>query len=142
MRLVLLIEFAKLYISERTLSAKYAKGLLCTVQQLADHSLGALTTEGLNAQAINAFLYMLEAASPIRASNKKRHLRTLWTDAHAQGLAPPVGRLRKVKVARKIPRALTIEEVGRLIQAAERLRGFIKGTATARRLYWWRGPRR
>ncbi len=133
---MLLLDFVGLYVSEKTLSIKYQKALRATVRQLAAWVNEPLTLGQLAAQSINEWLAGLEAASPITAANKKRHIRTLWAAASDAGLAPPVGRLRKIKVPRIIPHALTIDELRLLLRAADRLAGTFKGTTTIRRMYW------
>ncbi len=133
-----LLDFVSSYTLERSLSELYAENLRRTATQLAEHCGGKLDLTQLNADGVNRWLVALEKnnRNPVTVANKRRHIKTLWTAAHEQNLAPPVGRLRKVKVPRRIPQALTIEQLQLLVKTADLLRGNFKMTKTCRRLYW------
>lgn len=131
-----LVEFVDRFASEKTLSPGYVGLLKTTARQLTAHVGGSLLLESLDAWAINLWLVEIERTSPVTAANKRRHARTLWASAHDAGLAPPLGKLRVVKVPRKIPAGLTIEQVAALVRAADGLKGFFKFTAVPRRTYW------
>ncbi len=131
-----LSEFVVSYCLEHPVCDSYRDQLEATARQLTEFSGGRLATAELRADVVNGWLVLLEGqCAETTVANKRRQLKTLWIAAHDAGLAPPVGRLRKIRVTPKIPEALSLDQIQRLIQFADRLGGCFNGTTTPRRLY-------
>lgn len=131
-----LTDYVRRYISEKSLSDGYIESLQTTARQLTSFVGGSLLLAHLDAQRVNEWLQSIEPDGALTARNKKIMVGVLWRAAHDAGLAPPVGKLRSIKVKLKSPEAPTIEQVAALIRAADNLRGFFQGTAVPRRTYW------
>lgn len=56
----------------------------------------------------------------------------LWSFAHKRGLCSPPAEIERIVVPPKIPRAMSIEDVGGILKVAGRLRGTMRGEKIAR----------
>ncbi len=120
------------YLSERSVSRKYADAMAAVCRELGEGGI-----RRFDAAELNHWLAALESKwRPATVAKKKTIVGTLWRYANERGLAEPLGRLRKIKVPRTDPEALTIEEVQAILAAADKLRGCIQRTTTPRRVYW------
>lgn len=126
--------FVATYLAQRTVSKEYAAHLVRTGLSVA--TITGRDLSSLDVGPLNLWLASIEVVSPINAFNIRRQVKTIWKAAHAQGFAPPVGELRRIRVPKKTPQALRIEEIARLIDYTDTLVGCFQRSKCARRLYW------
>ncbi len=131
-----LSEYVARYGLERGICKKYIGSLETIARQLGEFCGGEIRTRELSSEFINPWIASIEANGLRTAGNKRLMIGILWRAAHEAGMAPPVGRLRSVKVPRKDPEALTIEEVQQLLAATDRMLGCFQRTKTPRAVYW------
>lgn len=129
-----IVRFISSYLGQRSVTPLYSSSLTRVGKLL--ESLTGPTFDTINADKINRHLQLLEIRSPINAANTRRQIKTIWTAAYEQGHAPPVGILRRIKVPKKIPNALRLDEIAKLIETAQKKKGNFRGTKTPRRIYW------
>lgn len=129
-------DYVSRYVSERSLANGYVESLETVARQLTRFAGGSLLLTALDPLQVNQWIQSFEDRNKTTAKNKRIMVGVLWRAANEAGLAPPVGKLRSVKVKLKLPEAPTIEQVAKLIKAADSLRGFFQGTAVPRRTYW------
>jgi integrase len=134
---ILLCELIADYLSERSVSAKYRAAHLAIDRELSAFFARPFRTRHFQAEPVNRWISYLESRwKPATVQKKKTIVGTLWRYANDRGLAEPIGRLRKIKVPRTDPEALTIGEVQAILASADKLRGCIQRTVTPRRIYW------
>jgi integrase len=125
-----LTAYAQRYIAARSIAALYAKSLERTAKQATAACGGSLELEWLPDQLhrLNCWLAAMELEGRhVTAKNKRVMLGVLWRAAHEEGLAPPCGKLRRIKIPRTTPRAWFHSDIRRLIAAGE---------ATTRPRFW------
>lgn len=99
---------------------------------------GTLDTSRLSASLANQWL-LARKESDVSASTVKGNrtsLLMLWREAHDLGYAPPIEKVRTVKVPEIIPVAFTREELVKLIAACATLTGKFRRVPIRRRVYF------
>lgn len=125
-------ELVQQYLLTRSVSKKYEKALAAVCREMRDFGVS-----GFNADSLNRWLAWLETKwRPATVAKKKTIAGTLWRFAANRGVAEPLGELRRIKVPRHDPVALTIDELRALLAAADKLAGCFQKSTTQRRLYW------
>lgn len=99
---------------------------------------GAFDTSELTGDFLNRFLVARKAAglAPRTVRGNRTCAMMLWKEAHEIGEAPPVGRVRVVKVPALVPVAFTLDEIRQLIASCAHLRGTFRRFPIRRRIYF------
>lgn len=131
-------ELAASYIAERNLSKMYSLNLLRGIREFSAHLGHQATTDDLIHTQINPWLDSLEkrGLADTTVANGRRMLLVLWRAAFENGeMDRPPQRIRKVRCKPRVPHAWTMEELGRLLDACERLGGKFRNLPVKRKLY-------
>jgi site-specific recombinase XerD len=123
--MTLLEFFDNVYLLERDLRASSEYQFRRSIRMLEEHAGRSLQPHELTADLLNAFLRERSEALAARTVHKVRgDLLCLWRMAFDHGAHPEFPRrIRKVKVARKLPRAFTQEQFKALVLASLKLEG-------------------
>jgi integrase len=126
-RMPLGVFLEKVYFLERTLAETSRSQLLHTVADFERWAGREATIADLNRQTFNEYiLAMAERYSPKTAQGRRANLISIWWRAfHNDYLNTRPERLRPVKVPRKFPEAWTIDELNRIVKAADELPGYL-----------------
>jgi integrase len=113
-------EIITAYALMRSLSRGAAYLLRWSVASFAKHLGHEPTIADLCEDAVSQWLAGLQAAPATRAEHRT-HLLTVWRYAAGQGLCRPPGDVRREKIPEPQREAWTLDEVGRLMAACDRL---------------------
>lgn len=69
-------------------------------------------------------------------AGNRRCLLALWRSAADDNLCEPPRKVRRIRLPERAPRAFTLDELQRLLNAADSLKGKLRGTSIPKRLYW------
>jgi integrase len=99
---------------------------------------GSLNPADLSADLVNAWLVSRKNAglAAITLKGNRTSIRMLWRLAHELGLAPPVGKVRCIKVPHGIPTAFRLDDLKKLLAAAAKERLRWRYWRIEKRLYW------
>jgi integrase len=141
-----LTEYLPIYLGERDLRPEYIKSLRNVVMCL-DTFMERTPLEEITAHHLNRWSEAMEVTQVGKATGRtvaKRTIHnklilamTLLRAAVESGLRGPIiGRIKKIRVRGEPVRAFSIEDVGRLLQAASEVEGWFERTGI-RRCDWW-----
>jgi len=117
-----LIEIADQYVLIRNLSRGAAYLMRWSVRSFGRHVGRAPTAADLTDGAVSAWLASLAStAAPATRAEHRTHLLSLWRFAARQGYCQPPGDIRRERAPEPQPEAWTVEDVGRLLAACDRL---------------------
>jgi len=134
-----LLGYAATYAMHRGVSAGYVVQLEIAARGLERFVGHPISLAELSSDQVNAWLVSQQqsglAAPTIHG--KRRCIVTLWTAAHDAGLAPPVGRIRRIKCPELIPVGFLPGELSAMIRVAESLTGNVGRKVKIPRRLWW-----
>lgn len=83
-------------------------------------------------------MHRLDTASRSTAKRDRSNLLTLWRFAHRKGLCPTPAPddTESIRLPKRIPRAWTMDELGKLVAACRAVKGWMPGLGI-RRCHWW-----
>ncbi|MBW3597982.1 MAG: site-specific integrase [Planctomycetes bacterium] len=117
------------YLPERSVCDGWQSRLLSAVDLFSQWAGRPATLADFNRDTFNRFLAdVAKHREPRTVWNKRTSLTSLWIRAYEDDLVPePPKRIRKDKVPRKIPTAWTLEELRRIMEAAQESPGIVIG---------------
>lgn len=130
------------YVLEHDLAESSVEQLQLRAKLLTDFAGGKLCLCEIDAELVNRWLVSRQqkGLSPDTVHGDRSKIIALLNAASESGLCPPLGKVRRIKRPRKIPRAFTHDDVAKVLAVVKKLRGNIKlgrkDTGTSRRLYW------
>lgn len=134
-----LSDYVATYRREHAICDKYFKALQSAVRMLELFAGRTISVSDLSSELVNRWLESLLQAgiSPHTAHGKRRCIITIWTAAHDAGLAPPVGKIRRIKCPELIPTGFLPDELAAMVRVAESLTGNVGLKVKIPRRLWW-----
>lgn len=121
---------AKRYLATREVSVAYSKNILRTAKRASDWGMRADT---VSAEQVNTFLASMSSVSAASRANMRRELLTVWRFGYEEGLCPaPPLRVMRIKVNRPPVQAWSLDELRKMMEAAENDKTNIGGKISVR----------